>query len=127
MSTMLMALFALSVTCDVLGQLCFKTGADRLPEIGGMAGLGLFLRHLVKAPVVLLGVAIYGVEFVVWLRILSLAPLSLAFPIASLNYCGVALASHLILHERLTPRRWGGVAIITAGVAIVGLSEAVQG
>jgi hypothetical protein len=49
----------------------------------------------------------------------TLAPLSLAFPLASLSYCGVLLASRFVLGEAVSRRRWLGVGLITAGVAIV--------
>ncbi len=37
---------------------------------------------------------------------LTLAPLSLAVPFAALSYCGVVLASRLILREHISARRW---------------------
>jgi drug/metabolite transporter (DMT)-like permease len=44
MSVALIFWFALSVLCDVSGQLCFKTGADRLPADGPLLGrAGAFL------------------------------------------------------------------------------------
>ena len=78
MSIALVAWFAASLACDVAGQLCFKQGS-RMPAT--------------LNPWVLGGVAIYAIEVVVWVRILSLVPLSLAFPIASLNFLAITLAS----------------------------------
>lgn len=124
MTPLLAALFALSLACDVGGQLCFKLGADRL----SMPGHGPWFRRvgaqaalLMRAQWLWVGVAVYGVEFVTWLAILERAPLSLAFPIASLNYCGVLLASRLLLREAVSRRRWLGAVFITLGAVIVGL------
>lgn len=97
MSASLAGWFFLSVLCDVTGQLCFKRGNAWI----------------------WLGVAIYAVEIVVWIRILSLVPLAIAFPIASLNFIAITLASWALLGERVGPRRWAGTALVTAGVVLV--------
>lgn len=107
--------FALSVICDVAGQLCLKRGADGLPEVSGTALVGALLR----SPWVVAGVLIYIVEIVVWLRILAEVPLSIAFPIASLNFLGVTLASAVILKEPVGRKQWFGAALITVGVVVV--------
>lgn len=110
----LAAWFMASVLCDVTGQLCFKKGARALEGAAGASFFALFLQ-----PWVLAGIAVYAVEIIVWLRILSLVPLSIAFPIASLNYLAITLASRVLLGERVTAHRWAGAALVTAGVVLV--------
>ncbi|WP_219827708.1 hypothetical protein [Salmonella enterica] len=68
------------------------------------------------------GLAIYGLEIFVWLRVLALAPLTLAAPIASLNYIGVILMSRWLFAEEVSARQWAGAAFITAGSIAVALS-----
>jgi drug/metabolite transporter (DMT)-like permease len=92
--------FLLSIACDVTGQLCFKQGMQNVRWVW-------------------LGVAIYAIEIVVWIRILSLVPLAIAFPIASLNFIAITLASWVVLGERIGRRRWAGTALVTAGVVMV--------
>ncbi len=106
-----------SVLCDVIGQTCFKRGVGR----GGAptGGARAFLRSLLGSPWVGLGVAVYGLEFVLWFAALSRAPLSFAFPVAALSYVGVVLASRFVLHERVSLRRWLGTAAIVIGVVLV--------
>lgn len=115
MTTALILWFALSVACDVGGQLCLKIGADELPEAKGFA----LVRVLLSQPWVVAGVAIYIVEIFVWLRILAEAPLSIAFPIASLNFLGVTAASGIFLKEPVGRRQWIGATLITLGVVVV--------
>lgn len=107
-----------SVTCDVVGQVCFKLGVGPhdAPQLRGMSGL---IRRVVGSRWVALGVLVYVVEFVLWFAALSRAPLSFAFPVAALSYVGVVLASRLVLRERVSLRRWLGTAAIVAGVALV--------
>lgn len=118
MTLALVIWFALSVACDVGGQLCLKRGAEAMPDHAG----GTMLLALMGSPWVVAGVAIYAVEILVWLRILAEVPLSIAFPIASINFLGVTLASALLLGERVGPRQWLGASLITCGVIIVAQS-----
>jgi drug/metabolite transporter (DMT)-like permease len=108
--------FALSVMCDVCGQLCFKIGADRLPS--GFSFLG-GARSVLSSPWLIAGLCVYAVETIVWIKILSDVPLSIAYPIASLNFLGVTLASATVLGERVGRPQWLGAWLVTLGVAIV--------
>ena len=122
MTLLLAFLIALSVIFDVSGQICFKRGVDSLPKHEGRNYVWLLWRSATVAPWLWLGIVIYSAELVIWLNILARAPLSLAFPLGSLNFCGVVLASRLLLGERVPGRRWLGAGLITIGVAIVGAS-----
>ncbi len=107
--------FTLSVICDVSGQLCFKTGANHSEPSQTFS----FWAKLIANPWTLAGIAIYTIELFVWLRILSIAPLSLAYPLASLNFLGVVIASRIFLKEPVSKRRLLGSLFITVGVGIV--------
>ena len=112
------ALLLGSVACDVAGQVFFKLGVSdgKPPTRRGLPG---FVLGLVRSPWIALGVLVYAIEFVFWFGALSLAPLSLAIPFAALSYCGVVVASRLILREHVSPRRWAATLVVAAGVAIV--------
>ncbi len=112
------ALLLGSVVCDVAGQVSFKLGVsdDTPPTRSGLAG---FVLGLVRSPWIALGVLVYVFEFVFWFSALTMAPLSLAIPFAALSYCGVVIASRLILREYVSARRWAATTVVAAGVAIV--------
>lgn len=55
----------------------------------------------------------------VWLLVLRRAPLGQAAPLLAGANVTVALAGYLIFREHVTPRRWAGIILITAGVALV--------
>ena len=116
MTAMLALWFALSVACDVLGQVCFKIGANRFPPATSVISKA---QAVAMSPWLIAGLCIYAVEIFVWLKILSVAPLTIAFPIASLNFLGVTLASAVILREKVGRRQWLGALMVTVGVAIV--------
>ncbi|WP_311970023.1 EamA family transporter [Pseudomonas baltica] len=119
MTLTLFALIALTVSLDVVGQLAFKLGLDALPELAGGFRLLGFCRQLFAAPLLWTGILAYVVEFVTWLTVLSMAPLSLVFPAAALSYCGVVVAGRVVLKEHISRRRWMGTVLITAGVMLV--------
>jgi len=108
-----------TVCCDVVGQLCFKVGLDGAPS--SIQALPIWQR-VVRSPLIWLGLATYAMEIGAWLYVLSRLPLSVAFPLAGLSYCGIALASRFILHESISRRRWIGTLLIAVGAAIVGSS-----
>lgn len=117
MTTTAYTLLALAILLEIAGQVCFKLGLDRIPDQVG-SGLGLWAR-IARSPWIGVGVAAYTLEFPVWLAVLSLAPLSAAFPAASLGYVGVALACRFILGERIGGRRLAAMTLIVLGVALV--------
>jgi drug/metabolite transporter (DMT)-like permease len=104
--------FAATVLLDVAGQLAFKLGLN-VPRQGPL------WRRVLASPATLAGVAAYGLELVLWLVVLSVADLSVAYPAAALAYGGVLLASRIVLGEPVSRRRWLGAGIITLGVALV--------
>jgi undecaprenyl phosphate-alpha-L-ara4N flippase subunit ArnE len=115
--TVALAVLAVTILIDVFGQIAFKVGLD-----GGRGSERPLWLRVLTAPLIWLGVAAYAVELAAWLFVLSRLPLSLAYPLASLSYCGIALASRAILKEPVSPRRWLGTGLIAAGAAIVGAS-----
>ena len=119
MNVLAFIVLAGTIACDVLGQLCFKIGLNGQPA--AMQDRPIWLR-VVTSPWIWLGVCTYAVEIGAWLFVLSHLPLSVAFPLAGLSYCGIALASHFVLHESISRRRWIGTLLIALGAAIVGSS-----
>lgn len=57
----------------------------------------------------------------VWLAVLYRMDVSKAFPLLSLGYVLVLLASRHYLHETISAQRWAGVAAIIAGITLLSL------
>jgi drug/metabolite transporter (DMT)-like permease len=113
------ALIAATLFLDVFGQLGFKLGLNRIGDQNASAASAAFWLRLFGEPWLLAGIGAYAVEFFLWLAVLSRVELSIAFPLASLSYCGVLLASRVVLGERISRRRWSGCGLITIGAALV--------
>ena len=121
MTLTVVVLVAFSIVLDVIGQLCFKMGLDRLPELEGGFRLNAFWGQVFNAPLLWAGIGAYVIEFFVWLEALSRAPLSLLFPAAAAALCGGGLVGKLVLGETVSRRRWLGTLVITLGVMLVAI------
>lgn len=58
MTLIVIALVAFSIVLDVIGQLCFKIGLDRLPELEGGFRLNAFWGQVFNAPMLWAGIAL---------------------------------------------------------------------
>jgi drug/metabolite transporter (DMT)-like permease len=77
-------------------------------------------------PVVALGVVLLILWMASRMALLSWADLSYVLPVTSVGYVLVALAGRVLLHEQITARRWTGIVLIMAGVALVSGGTAPQ-
>lgn len=77
------------------------------------------LLEALKTPWVVGGILLLLVWTGCYLTALSWADLTFVLPATSLGYAAVALLSRFWLHEQISPARWVGIAMITAGVGFV--------
>ena len=75
---------------------------------------------MLSRPVLWLGIACFVFEFLAWLALLSLVPLSYAMLIGSINVVVLMLAGKWLFHERLDKMRVAGMWLIALGVALAG-------
>jgi multidrug transporter EmrE-like cation transporter len=121
MSLELLLLLALWTSCEAVGQIMFKRGVDLLDA--GEVHFGFkTLRRALRSPTIWGGVLVHVVEFGVWIEILGRLPLSIAFPLESVSYVTVLLATRIFLREAVPSRRWFGVGLICAGIVALGVS-----
>ena len=113
------SIIAGAVLLEVMAQLAFKRGA--LGVAGGEADHDAiaYFRWLAASPWMHLGIALYGVELLLWIAALVLLPLSVAFPLIGISYCGTAIGGHFWLGEALSRRAVAGIVLVAAGAALV--------
>ena len=75
-------------------------------------------------PWVSLGVVLLILWMMSRMTLLSWADLSYVLPVTAIGYVLVALVGHVFLAEQIPVKRWAGIALIVAGVAMVGLGTA---
>ena len=66
-----------------------------------------------------LGVALLVLWMMSRMTLLSWADLSYVLPVTSIGYVLVALLGKAFLHEQIDAKRWAGILLIVAGVALV--------
>jgi uncharacterized membrane protein len=72
-------------------------------------------------PWVALGVVLLILWMMSRMALLSWADLSYVLPVTAIGYVLVALMGRLFLEERISVKRWAGIVLIVAGVAMVSL------
>ncbi len=115
MSGFALLLWFANIVLDTGGHLAFKSAAVTEHD----DELHRWKRMLSSLPI-WIGIACFGLEFLVWFALVSLVPLSLAMLVGSINIVAVMLAGRLFFQERLDPMRVTGMALIIAGVALSG-------
>ena len=113
-----------SVIFNVTANILLKTGVTK---IGGISGQKTLLStELAKAalsPFIIFGLMLYGLSFIIWLRVLSFNDLSRAYPIfASLVFLLTTIGAVRFLGENITITRIVGIVVILLGIYIVAKS-----
>ncbi len=118
-----LALILVSVTLSACAQVLFKLGVAPVPgqAAGSPSLIGAVIATLLR-PGVLGGLALYGIGTVIWLRALAQTELSQAYPFVGLGFVMTAALGYLVFNEALGPSRLVGIALVIAGVVLVGRS-----
>jgi drug/metabolite transporter (DMT)-like permease len=77
------------------------------------------LVYAIATPQILLGIALLICFFASYLASLSWADLTFVLPATSIGNVIVALLAKVWLNEQISPGRWIGIFLITAGVGFV--------
>ena len=107
------------------GITVFSTMGDSLLA-RGMKQMGAVSLHdlhglllSVLNPSVAVGILLLLAFFASYMSALSWADLTYVLPATSISYVLVALVAYFRFHETISPLRWLGIALITAGVGFV--------
>lgn len=105
----------LNIVFDTTGHLAFKAVAtvEHTTELERW-------KKMLALPTMWLGIVCFVFEFLAWLALLSLVPLSLALIIGTMNIVAVMLAGKILFAEQLDGMRIAGMAFIVIGVALAG-------
>jgi undecaprenyl phosphate-alpha-L-ara4N flippase subunit ArnE len=113
-----------AIGLEVVGQLSFKQGTLSVTRQSTTQDAAEYLYRIIGDSWIRIGILAYLLEMLFGVAALSLAPLSVVFPLLSLSYCGVAIGGSLFLGEKLEIRARAGIVLITLGAAMVSWSSA---
>lgn len=111
----------LAVTAGTVGDILLAKGMKQLGDLSTMNLRGIMevaFRAMTEWKIVV-GTAMLAMFFFLWLAVLSWEDLSVALPMQALNYVLVAVLAKYILHEEVSPLRWGGIALVCIGVMLI--------
>ncbi|MNJ43739.1 putative 4-amino-4-deoxy-L-arabinose-phosphoundecaprenol flippase subunit ArnF [compost metagenome] len=95
----------------VTGQVLFKLGLQR-------AG-GLVWQKMITSPLLISGLALYGIATLLWFAVLTRLPLSQAYPMQALAYVLALVPAYFLFGEVMTLSKFAGVAVILCGVYLL--------
>ena len=107
------------------GVTVFAAAGDSMLSYGMKQTGNVSLHHLgsvivaVFNPWIAAGIVLLLAFFAAYINALSWADLTYVLPATSLGYVLLALIARVVLHEQVSPLRWLGIALISAGVGFV--------
>ncbi|MFH1486238.1 MAG: EamA family transporter [Chloroflexota bacterium] len=114
----LILLVALCFT--VTGELLLKYGMNKVGVLSLHPSVVLpLLWRTFTTPQILMGFVLVFSASIFWLSVISRIDLSLAYPMLSIGYIIVVIASWLLLGEQITVTRVLGTLIIVGGVFVI--------
>jgi drug/metabolite transporter (DMT)-like permease len=112
-----------SLLLSIAGMLLLKKGMNKVGQVSLLNTdvLKTVFRMLTNVYVVIGGL-VYVASLGLWLVVLSKLDVSYAYPIVSINYVVIAIASKFFFGEKVSKLRWISILIICLGVVLVSLS-----
>jgi multidrug transporter EmrE-like cation transporter len=112
-----------SIVLSVAAQCVLKIGmsGDAARQLAEQPLSGRSLAIILLQPAVIAGFALYGLGALVWLMVLAHWDVSKAYPLVGLGFA-LTLGIGFAMGDNVTIPRVVGVALICAGVALVGRS-----
>ena len=101
------------ISCTVVGNVFIKIGAsgDDSSRLFGLI-----------APQTILGVSFFVLALLFYAWVLKVLPLNVAQSFAAAQFVSVIIASSVFLAEPIPLIRWIGIALIAAGIVVVGVT-----
>ncbi len=116
-SLRLIAFWALFIALDTATQIAFKSASQAVEGVS--FGLS-FVEIALATPAFWVTILCYIATFIVWMAVLMRMDLNRAFPLTALSYVTVPLLALFMFNEQLPPSRIAGIAVIIAGVVLIG-------
>lgn len=115
------SLLLISVTFNVTANILLKTAVTKTGGIS--AETTQLLTNILKVafnPYLIVGLGLYGLSFLIWLRVLTFNDLSRSYPIfATIVFLLTTIGSVIFLNENVSLLRLLGICIMLLGIFLV--------
>jgi small multidrug resistance pump len=123
MSLMEIGVLSSAIVFNALANILLKLGMKDAGSLGKL-GLGKMIELAITNLWVWLGLASFGIAFVLYSVVLSRMKLSIAYPImTSCGYVIVVVAALILFGEQLSLLKLAGIAIIAAGIWVISMAQ----
>jgi len=118
-------LFFLIVVSGTGGELCVSRAMKAVGEVKDFRpqAIARVILRALRIPWMWAGVSMMALAFFSLLGALSFLNVSFVVPVTALSYVAGALGAVFFLRERVSPRRWAGVFLVSLGVTLVFLGK----
>lgn len=116
-------LVALIVAATTAAEVLRAAGMKRHGEIHDFrpGALGRVAAAVFRCRFILTSIVCSAVAFFAFVKLVSIADLSFAVPATAGSFVLETILARFALKERVSPARWTGAALVTCGVALLGL------
>jgi multidrug transporter EmrE-like cation transporter len=119
MSPASLALILVTVTISALAQIGLKVGMSSAAVQSATASSSGILYAAAQNPMVLGGLALYGLGALGWLLVLARVDVGQAYPFMGLSIVLTFSMGHFLLQEPFSAFRIAGMLLVVAGVGLV--------
>jgi uncharacterized membrane protein len=112
------------VVCANVGDLMLKRGMTQIGAVPlSLAGLEHAFRLTITNTTIWIAI-VFLIGFTIsYMTVMSWADYSYVMPAGAFGYALLTFLAVVVLHERVSGRRWLGVALICIGVLVVGQTK----
>jgi uncharacterized membrane protein len=125
--TKLLIILLTGLVFEAVGVVYLNHGLKQVGEVRTVnaAEVMRVIKSGVSNHNILLGVFFEAVFFGTLLVLMSKGTVSFIWPLTSLGFVLTTIAAKFILHEEVSPLRWGGVLLIMLGAGVITYTEKV--
>ena len=120
----LMLLVLLSEIWNVTGQILFKKSTNTIDagSMRGVSGHVKYIRNVLTKNSIWMGFSFQILCVATWIVALAQADLSFVFPVGSIQYIFVLLATYIFLGEKIDRMKLTGTFLVIIGIVLITLS-----
>ena len=124
----LLVILLIGLVFESAGVVLLKKGITTIGEVKRISVTEVLriVRAGATNPSILLGVLFEALFFACLLILRARSDISFLWPLTGLSFVFATFAAVWFLHEQVSPIRWGGVALIMLGAALISYSEQVK-